>query len=164
MSFSFAPCASGSLCLCLVAPQGLDQLQEWAEASLAGIRPDPPTSGRSSPLSTPPTLKGCRPNLELSVVPLDASGSETSGPTPGGHTGSSDGGDGGAPRSLLRYGGTDWPEWRYDGSGIGDDGYGSLVSPPDQQLGLMYRVRPQRELRELELRWYLPYGSMKDVR
>ena len=77
------------------------------------------------------------------------------------------------------------PEWRYHEGhgGQGDAGSLSTTVVPlggvhrsekgfehlvslegGQHLGMLFRVRPKRELRELELRWYIPYGSMRDWR
>ncbi|GAX81935.1 hypothetical protein CEUSTIGMA_g9363.t1 [Chlamydomonas eustigma] len=42
------------------------------------------------------------------------------------------------------------------------DVFSRIVQPG--QLGLLYLVLPQRELREIEVSWYLPYSSMRDVR
>ncbi len=37
-----------------------------------------------------------------------------------------------------------------------------MALPSD--LGLLYKVAPQRELRLLELQWCLPWGKMRDAR
>ena len=184
----------------MVAPQGLDELQEWVTTSLQGVRPNrhaaldtrPPQEGtqQATPGILPPRGDALQaapgllpPEEEVQAAPVQtslgqskprsvqtaASAADDLLPSAthagcaekqSGSSGSHLEADGPQSQQPLTYGGDSWPEWRYDGSGA--EGFSSLVSPG--QLGLLYLVRPQRELREVELRWFLPYGSMKDAR
>ena len=170
----------------MVAPQGLDELQEWVTTSLQGVRPN-----RHAALDTRPPQEDTQqaapgllpPEEEVQAAPVQSSLGQSKprsvqtaasaaddllpsathagcAEKQSGSSGSHLEADGPQSRQPLTYGGDSWPEWRYDGSGA--EGFSSLVSPG--QLGLLYLVRPQRELREVELRWFLPYGSMKDAR
>eukprot|EP00798_Chlamydomonas_sp_ICE-L_P025195 gene25195-10835_t len=50
-----------------------------------------------------------------------------------------------------------------EGAPKGLIGSGFTTAIDSTQLGLLYSVIPQRELRELELRWHIPYGMMRDM-
>ncbi len=123
--------------MCLVAPHDLDQMEEWASEAFSGVRSKAAEGeGEKRGPSTTAASDAAVPSLEA----IEAEGPE------------------GGP---LRYGSRSWPEWRYD-DGTTDLGFEALV--PGGRLGVLYNVRPKRELRELELVWYLPFGSMRDVR
>ena len=168
----------------MVAPQGLDVLQGWVTTSLQGVRPD--RHAAPDILPSREDVQQVEPGLlppEEEAQAVAAAAGQTSpqttavsaadalllaATTPAAHaemqsgsSGSRLDADGPQSQQPLMYGGDSWPEWRYNGDS-GEEGFSSLVSPG--QLGLLYLVRPQRELREVELRWFLPYGSMKDAR
>lgn len=153
-----------------MAPQPLDQLEHWAAASFAGVRPtadvDTLTTPTAASLASSLSYASAASGTQAALTPASATVDQTlmEGQV------ADDMGDGMASSALdaavgpvpvqmsedqggLRNG-EEWQDWPLDFS---------RVASPDQ-LGLMFRVRPQRELRELEVRWYIPYGSMQDSR
>ncbi|GIL80830.1 hypothetical protein Vretifemale_9906, partial [Volvox reticuliferus] len=158
---------AGALCGCVVGPQPLSELRTIVMEAFAGVRlrddysADPRVSGGVAE----PRVSGARPDHEQ--------GPESSSPTPAPQP-RSPGSGSPMERSPLALPEAVGPEAgslaspSMSGSGGGDAAVTVRYSFEDMclpgRLGQLFRVASQRELRQLEVVWYLPYGMMDDIK
>lgn len=165
-----------AICACVVARQPLDQLQAWAEEAFADVRPTSPVLG-PAPLFGLGDAPGPGPGPGVAVAPQAAAAAVTvpasvAPPPPAAQQPS------GAIRGAAADGAPAASHVAGSGSGssissstnphVNGPGaprrYGSLDVAGPSVLGRLFRVAPQRELRQLEVQWYLPYGSLAAAR
>ncbi|GLI60674.1 hypothetical protein VaNZ11_002876 [Volvox africanus] len=161
---------AGALCGCVVGPQSLSELRRMVVGAFAGVRlrnedgADPRVSGARPDQEYGTELQAPHPeategggSFERSslaaregevgteggyLASLSISGGGGGGDGVGGDGGS--GGSGGAAAAAVRY------------------DFEDMCTPG--RLGQLFRVSSQRELRQLEVVWYLPYGMMNDIK
>ncbi|GFR39769.1 hypothetical protein Agub_g254, partial [Astrephomene gubernaculifera] len=138
------------LCGCVVAPQGLGEMREWVRGAFAGVRLKDEGAEDGA-------AEGC---VETAAERAAKNGEEAKGEDAEAAAGAA-GGDaeaaaGGAAAAAAAAGGE---------AGQGGGGRYCLDGMCGEgQLGRLFRVASQRELRQLEVVWYLPYNMMPYMR
>ncbi|GLC59471.1 hypothetical protein PLESTB_001491000 [Pleodorina starrii] len=138
---------AGALCGCVVGPQELGELRRLVGESFAGVRLRQEDGGGGN---DPRVCGGDGSDPRVGGDPAVGGGDPRVA------------GDGSDPRVVTE--GASAVKSSSGSGGVSEARYGFEDMCGTGRLGRLFRVASQRELRQLEVIWYLPYGMMPDTR